>query len=62
MGWFTYLGYQYGKKCAFCGTTLSVKYIVSLDSNYSSESVVSTEKVYACNTCVAKQIRKGSIK
>ena len=56
MSSFTYVGNRYGKKCAFCKTGLSVKYIVTLDSNYPTESIVSTTKVYACNTCVASHV------
>ena len=59
---FTYVGSRYGKKCAFCGTNLSVKYIVTLGSKYPADSVVSAEKVYACNACVADKIGKGQFK
>lgn len=53
---FTYVGSRYGKRCAFCKTSLSVKYIVTLNSNFPADSIVSDTKVYACHICVAKRI------
>ena len=64
MGSFSYIGNQFGKKCAFCGTELSVKYIAQLDTNKHkcpAESIVSPAKVYACNKCVAERIIKGEL-
>lgn len=58
---FTYVGSCYGKQCAFCKATVSVKYIVTLNSKYPAESVVTHEKVYACNKCVAQQIEEGKL-
>lgn len=57
MSTFTYVGNQPSwARCAFCGTNLSVKYIVKLDAKYPSDSVVQPLKVFACNACVAKRI------
>lgn len=49
---FTYVGNRYGKQCAFCKATTSVKYIVTLDTQYPAEAIVTPAKVYACNKCV----------
>ena len=59
MNTFTYAGFLGGKQCAFCKTSLSVKYIVTLDTKYPKDSIVQQPRVWACNTCVAKRIGKG---
>ena len=51
---FIYVGNRYGKQCAFCKSTASVKYIVTLDSKYPVQSIVTPAKVYACNKCVVE--------
>lgn len=58
---FSYIGPTYGKPCAFCGSSLSVKYIASLDlrkHDCPRDSIVTPAKVYACNVCVARRIAK----
>ena len=64
MGHFTYVGYMYGKKCAFCNTTLSVKYVADLDiskHNVPADTIAQSAKVYACNKCVAIKIGEGKL-
>lgn len=51
---FEYIGHQHGKRCFFCGASVSVKYLVSVNNN--------SEKVYACNKCVALRIGRGEAK
>ena len=55
---FQYIGNMPFKKCAFCGTSLSVKYIATLDfrkHDCPRDSIVTPAKVYACNACVVRR-------
>ncbi len=42
------------KRCYFCGTNMSVKYIVEVDMPYKA---VEPFKVYACNICATVKVR-----
>lgn len=53
---FVYSGFLGGKQCAFCGTTLSVKYIVTLETNFPKDSIVQEPRVWACNMCVGEKL------
>lgn len=57
---FVYVGSRYNNRCAFCKTNVSVKYIVTLDTNYPRESIVSPARVYACNKCVITRKEKAN--
>lgn len=58
MSTLVYCGFHGGKQCAFCKTTLSVKYIVTLDTNFPKNSIVQPPRVWACNMCAAKAMNE----